>query len=282
MRFERSLRRVYCEPWLILPTMHRTISSVLQRHVAGEVPDFAKEMMDEDEDEGMTIDDGVARISVRGVISKDISNMERMSGAVDIRDIEKLINTAAADPTVRAIILDVDSPGGTVQGVPELAARIAEVNNTKPIVAYTDGLMASAAYWLSSGAEVILASASSTVGSIGVYLAMLDESRAYELAGYKVDVIKSDQSPLKAAGIPGTALTEAQRAELQASVDYLYGLFSGHISEHRASVGRAAMQGQTFFGAQAVSAKLVDYVADFGGAQKTAISLAKQRNMKRK
>lgn len=267
MKFERCLRRVWCEPWLILPTMHMTISGILARHYAGDGIEI-DDLFDAP-DAAMTVADGVATIPIRGVISKDISKMERMSGAVDVREIETMLMAAASDVTVDAILLDVDSPGGTIQGVPELAARVAEVNNTKPVIAYTDGLMASAAYWISAGASAIYASESATVGSIGVYIALLDSSRAYELHGYKTDLIKSKDSPLKAAGLPGTSLTDEQRSDLQASVDYLYGQFSGFVAKRR-GVSPDAMRGQTMFGAQAVGVGLVDSVASLADAVRSA------------
>jgi signal peptide peptidase SppA len=278
MKFERCLRRVWCEPWLILPAMHMTISEVLHRHFSGKQTAIDIEQFSEGADApAMSVRDGVATIPVRGVISKDISKMERMNGAVDVRDISIMLDAALADTEVRGIVLDVDSPGGTVQGVPELAARIAEVNTIKPVVAYTDGLMASAAYWLSAGASHIIASQSATVGSIGVYLALLDQSRAYEMAGYKVELIKSEGSPLKAAGAPGTVLSDDQRADLQASVDYLYSMFSGYVGMKRKRATAAAMRGQTFFGAQAMAEGLVDELGNISTAEKTAKTLGNKR-----
>lgn len=277
MKLERTIRRVWCEPWLILPSMHQTISAILARHYAGDGLEL--DDLFEAPDADMTIVDGVATIPVKGVISKDISKMERMSGAVDVRDVSALLDAAANDPTVSAVVLDVDSPGGTVQGVPELAARVAEVNKSKPIIAYTDGLMASAAYWISAGASAIYASESATIGSIGVYLALMDSSRAHELHGYKVELIKSEGSPLKAAGMPGTSLSDEQRADLQASVDYLYGQFSGFVKANRKTPDES-MRGQTFFGSQSIGAGLVDSVSSIERAKADALALAGMKKKK--
>jgi len=259
--------------------MHRTISQILLRHLSGEqtVSEDVLDELEPDEQE-TTYHDGIAVIPVRGVISKDISRMERISGAVDVREIGQRLESALADPMVEGIVLAIDSPGGTVQGVPELAARIAEINTIKPVIAYTDGLMASAAYWLASGSEAIIAARSSTIGSIGVYLAFLDESRALELAGYKMELIKSSESPLKAAGLPGTSLSEAQRADFQRSVDYLYDLFAQFVRENRSRVDGEAMRGQTMFGDQAVGAGLIDEVGDISVAITSARMTKKNKN----
>lgn len=266
IRFANCARKLYCEPWAILPEMHARIVDIFEKRMAG-VPNPFEPDEDDSADDARAFDviDGAAIIPIKGVISKDISNLERMSGAVDLEDTEAMIREALVRGDVESIVLRVNSPGGTVAGVPEVADVIAEANERKPVLAYADGLMASAAYWLASSAGAIYASKSAEVGSVGVYVALLDQSRAYEMAGVRREIIKSSETPYKAAGYPGTALNEDQRKQMQEQVDYLYGQFVGAINARR-SVPADSMRGQTFFGERAVSAGLVDSITTMSAA----------------
>ena len=272
IRFEKTARRLYCEPWLILPRMHAVISDIFLQHVRNPTQAIGI-ALPEQPDVQAEIIDGVAVIPVKGVIAKGISSMDRISGATDVDEIGEMISVAVADESVDAIVLDVDSPGGSVAGVPELSDAVYAATKSKPVIAHTASLMASAAYWISAKANAIYATQSAEVGSIGVYLPILDESGAYAAAGYRMEVLKSAESPLKGAGIPGTSLTPEQRADLQAGVDYLYGMFAQAIKMRRKPASEA-MRGQTLFGAQALSAGLVDSIGSLTDAIRDAKKLS--------
>lgn len=280
MKFANCWRKLLTEPWCITPLMHRTMTDILVQHMRGEKP-AAFFMLDDSEETApaMILDDGVAIIPVKGVISKDVSKMEKMSGAIDVREIGEMIDAALSDPRTTAIVLNVDSPGGSITGVPELAAKVAEANKSKPVFAYTDGMMASAAYWISAGASAIYAAGSAVVGSIGCYLALLDESRAYELAGYRTEVIKAKGSPMKAAGLPGTSLTDEQRIELQEGVDHVYGQFRDFVLQSRA-VPDEAMRGGTYFGTECGPTGLIDSISTLENCVNDARDYATKRMKK--
>jgi len=133
--------------------------------------------------------DGVGIVPIVGVIGKGLSPLEKMMGAVDVNDVSAAIDAFAANPEVEKVALQISSPGGTVTGVEELANKVR--NLSKPTLAYTDSEMASAAYWIGSAADRVVASPSSTVGSIGVYMAIPDYSEAAKMQGIKMVVIKS-------------------------------------------------------------------------------------------
>ena len=118
--------------------------------------------------------------------------------------------------------------------------------------------MASAAYWLASGADIILASQSAQVGSIGVYMAWMDDSRAMEMKGYRAELIK--RGKFKGMGVSGTSLSDDARALLQNSVDQVYGWFTGHVKLFREDISQEAMEGQTFFAADAKEQDLIDAI----------------------
>ena len=202
--------------------------------------------------------DGIGVIPVVGVIGKGLSPLEKMMGAADVDEISDAVDAFAANPEVEKIAFQVSSPGGTVTGVEELANKIRGLD--KPTMAYTDSEMASAAYWIGSAADRVLASPSSTVGSIGVYLAIPDFSKAAEMAGIKMVVLKSGK--FKGAGIEGTSLNADQIENLQASVDAIHADFKAAVNMKRKMVKADAMEGQTFSGKQASQNGLVTGLAD--------------------
>jgi signal peptide peptidase SppA len=202
--------------------------------------------------------DGIGVIPIVGVIGKGLSPLEKMMGAVDVADISEAVDAFAASPDVNSIALQISSPGGTVTGVEELANKVR--NLQKPTMAYTDSEMASAAYWIGSATDKVVASPSSTVGSIGVYLAIPDYSKAAEMAGIKMVVLKSGK--FKGAGIEGTSLNADQVSNLQASVDGIHADFKAAVNAKRKMVQADSMEGQTFSGKQAASNGLVGALAD--------------------
>jgi protease-4 len=246
--------------------MHATIAQILRAHITGEAHragGIAELFGVDEEDEPITrMVDDVAVIAVDGVIGKRVSALERSSGTVDVDDVAGALREAYDNPAVRGIVLDINSPGGTVTGVPELGALVASA--PKRVVSYTDTMAASAAYWIASQADAFVAAPSATVGSVGVYLALLDESRAYEMNGYRKEVIKSGR--IKGIGVPGTALTDEQRAHLQAATDDLHAQFRAAVRAGRGNVRDEDMEGQDFYGAVAVGAGLINETGDMAEA----------------
>jgi signal peptide peptidase SppA len=269
-------RAVYCEPWLIEPSAHRVLCNILEAHMAGGEVELAARMRgdmlaaakvedkERKEESPYAVQDGVAIVPLQGVIGRRVGMFERSSGVTDIDAFSRAVMQAGADPAVKAILLDVDSPGGTVGGVQAAADVVRQVSQTKHTLAYTGGTMASAAYWVASGAEAIYADQTAVVGSIGVYAQILDTSRADELKGYRTQVFASGK--YKGAGAPGTQLTEAQKEQIQERVNDLAGVFKADVRRFNPSVSDDAMQGQTFTGAKAQAAGLVNSVASFAKA----------------
>jgi len=203
-------------------------------------------------------EDGTGVIPIAGVIGKGLSPIEKMTGAVDVNAIADAIDEFSANPQVTRIAFQVSSPGGTVTGVEELANKVRNIS--KPTMAYTDSEMASAAYWIASAADKVVASPSSTVGSIGVYMTIADMTEMAKAQGIKMVVIKSGK--FKGAGIPGTSLSEEQVANLQQGVDEIHADFKGAVLQTRKLVKAEDMEGQVFSGKQAAQRNLVTGLAD--------------------
>lgn len=223
----------------------------------------------------------VGVIPLKGVVGKSLSPLDRMTGAVDLDEFTASLEAFAVDPEVKTIVIDVSSPGGTVTGVEEAAAMLASVQ--KPTVAFTDTEAASAAFWISSQADRLVVTPSATVGSIGVYMAIPDVSKAYESMGVRMDVIKS--GTLKGAGIEGTSLSEAQRANLQEQVNAIHADFKAAVLGKRRSVEASDMEGQVFSGKVAAQKGLVtgltssfqQLIADLNGSTAALPKMAKAK-----
>jgi signal peptide peptidase SppA len=218
--------------------------------------------------------DGMATVEIAGPIVAGLPWFAEQFGYARPELIREQLEYAATNPAVKAIVLDIDSPGGTVTGTPELASFVQEVGATKPIYAFTSGLCCSAAYWIAAPSRAILATPSSEVGSIGVYVAHQDMSALARAMGIVVNVFRSGK--YKGAGVPGTSLSEAQSAEIQAKVDSLAALFKSFVTEHRPGMNEETMQGQTFMGYKSAGVRLIDgLVGDIKEAKKVFAQLDK-------
>jgi signal peptide peptidase SppA len=193
-----------------------------------------------------------------GAIGKYLSQMEiECTGACDVSALQNYLIEADADESVSAVVLHVNSPGGTVTGIPEVASVIAGM--VKPIVAYCDSMMASAAYWIGSGCDEILVSSTADVGSIGVFQAWVDPSKNMEKNGFELKVIRAGTH--KAAWLPGM-MDDESFALMQAQVDSVYAMFSSHVVAMRGAIASEVMQGQSFLGETAVVVGLADQVVN--------------------
>lgn len=257
MKLPHIIRKVYNEPWCITPAQHRSIQRVLEAHLAGEkaavsipTPEDPEDMIPEDYSSG-----GVRVIPIHGIIGKHMSALEMMCGGCSLDAVEAMVQDAKSDPLVTSVLFDVNSPGGTVTGVPELADQIEQLASEKPTIAYTDSECCSAAYWLASQCRGVYSSHSATIGSVGVYIALLDESRALENEGIKVNAIHAGK--WKLAGAPFKPLTDEERAMFQAGVDKTHAQFISAVTRNRMISGDN-LQGQCFDGEEAVAANLTD------------------------
>ena len=178
--------------------------------------------------------DGVAVIPILGTISQRADLFSESSGGTSTQTIGERFRAAVADPRVGSVLLDVDSPGGTVGGVPELAEEIHRARGKKPVVAVANGLAASAAYWLASAADELVVAPSGEVGSIGVFSVHQDVSGAMERAGVRHTLISAGK--FKTEGNPYEPLGEEARAAIQQRVEDYYGEFTRAVARFRSSV----------------------------------------------
>ena len=204
----------------------------------------------------------LAVVPLKGVITPTPSLFAMLfgggSGALNV--FREQLAAALADPDVASIVLDVDSPGGLVDQVPETAAAIRAGRDIKPIAAVANTTAASAAYWLASQANELFVTPSGQVGSIGVYRAHVDRSGFEEQRGVRTTLISAGK--FKTDGNPYEPLSDSAREHAQASVDYTYGQFLDDVAAGRddtlAAVAAGYGEGRMLDPEPAVAAGLAD------------------------
>ncbi len=209
----------------------------------------------------LSVDNGVGIVSIEGPILRKPDLFARvLMGAVGSDEIGAALGEANQRDDIKAVFLDIDSPGGTVAGTPELAAAVKSLNERKPVYAFSSGLMCSAAYWIASQASAIYATPSAQVGSIGVVQAVIDDSAALASEGIKVEVFAVGK--YKAMGAPGTPLTDDQRDLINSNLAEIAGEFHAAVLAKKRSIPAEAMEGQTFSGKQAQRFNMAGTVPD--------------------
>ncbi len=201
---------------------------------------------------------GVAVLTVAGVLTPKASLLSAAFDCAVSDHLRQQVRTMAADPAVKAVLLDIDSPGGSVLGIPALAQAVAELAGAKPTVALCTGRLCSAAYWIGSAANAVYLSGSTDyVGSIGVIATHRHQAAQQgrvvtEVTAGKYKSAASAHAPLDAGG----------RAVLQAQVDEVYRVFVDAVSRHRQVSAAAVLthmaEGRVFIGHQALRAGLAD------------------------
>ena len=208
---------------------------------------------------------GTAVIPIRGFLDQREGWLTLLGLGTAYISISAALNDALNDETVSQIVLDVDSPGGSVAGVIELADEIYAARSKKPIVAVANSLAASAAYWLASQAGRFYMSPGAEVGSIGVYMEHADTSKALEAAGINITLVSAGR--FKTEAHPFGPLDADAKAFLQSRTDDFYRSFVGAVARGRGvppSKVRSGMgMGRVLGADQAMSEKMVDGVMSF-------------------
>jgi signal peptide peptidase SppA len=193
----------------------------------------------------ISVEDGVGIIVLHGPMMRNPDFISRLLlDALDTEQAIAAVSEAAGRDDVQAIFLDIDSPGGTVNGTPELAQAVSDASQHKHVYAFSAGQMCSAAYWVASQCDAIYASPSARVGSIGVILPFVDDTEALRNEGLKVEVFAAGK--FKSAGTPGVSLTDEQRSLLQGDVEEIAKEFRNAVLARGRRIPDEAMEGQSF------------------------------------
>lgn len=207
----------------------------------------------------------IAVLPLYGSIFQRSNMMTDYCGGTSTMQFSQMLSDAMNDPGVSQILIDIDSPGGSVYGVKELYDQISSAAQVKPIVAIANSLAASAAYWLGCAANEFYVTPGGEVGSIGVWQAHEDMSQALETEGVKITLISAGK--YKTEGNPYGPLDEDSTDFLQSRVDDYYSMFVSAVAQGRSvpedDVLNGMGQGRVLGATDALAQKMVDGVATF-------------------
>lgn len=208
----------------------------------------------------------VGVITIAGPLVNTDSWLNEYMGVTGYPEIRAALIHAATAEDVGAIVLDINSGGGSVSGVSDTAELIAKIDKTMvPVHTFSDGMIASAAYWLGSSARTLAIGKVTEAGSIGVLTIHKEVSKMLKDAGINATVLRAGE--FKALGNQYEALTDAAKAEIQAGLDQMYEMFASHVAAARgvsyADADQKMGQGRVFIGAKAVEIGLADKVTNF-------------------
>lgn len=277
------------ETWALEPTFHNRIANLV---LSGKIDKFAADQLLKRKEPYFAVADPqagsyhyekripkakaksglVAIIPLMGVMTRYGDNC-----SWGTEDIGSWIMEANADDMVTAIVLEIHSPGGTVNGM-EMFGHIVK-NSQKPIVAYVAGMAASGAYWTASQCrEIVMESnVTSSVGSIGVLSMHQDSSEAYEKEGHKITIIRSEGSDDKALFNDVEPLTEELKAQVRAEMKPMRDLFVATVKGTRSKISDNVFSGKMYAGKEAIKLGMADRIGFLGDAVNRADLLARKQ-----
>ena len=255
----RVLAAVQAEPWAITPEGLGRIVTIAQG--LGENPEAVAARLGRplDNTRTMSLHGSAALLPITGPIFRYANVFTQVSGATSIQALATDLTEAVGNPAVKAIVLEVDSPGGMMAGVSEFAAMVRDATSRKPVIAYASSLTCSAAYWIAAAASEIVVADTALLGSVGV----VTRASIRKQDG-TVDIVSS-QSPDKRLD----PASDAGRAKIQAMVDSLGQVFVESVARYRGVSADTALadfgKGGVLVGAEAVAARMADRVGSLEG-----------------
>lgn len=269
-----ALDWIHSHCWAIIPENLETIIGVADRSLSDIQSITAKRDKYLENAARTRQRDGVAILDVFGPLFARANLFMEISGATSYEMLAKEFQIAMDDPKIHAIVLQVDSPGGEVNGNTEFSQMVFEARKKKKVYAFVQGLGASAAYWIASSAEKVIASETALLGSIGTIMAWKQES---DKPGVKSYEFVSSASPKKVMNPD----TEGGKGQIQKMVDDLGQVFVNAVARNRGVSADVVLktfgQGGLLIASEAVSAKMADAVGTMEGTISQLIALKQNR-----
>ena len=290
--YAQIIGKMTSAPWMITPEALKMILEIMESHMSGTLTqeDIRARMsaIDSKGAVGPKNQGGLGVLSLSGPIFPKANLMTEMSGATSIEQFRSDFRGMLADDNVHSILLDVDSPGGYSEQIPEMAAEIFDARGTKPIYALANAHANSAAYYIASQADKMFATPSGQLGSIGTYTVHTDASKKHEMEGIKNTVISAGR--FKAVGVE--PLTAEGRQYMQNHVDSINNDFVDDVARGRGVesdvVRRNYGEGGIVTPRQALESGMIDGIATFdevvqsmtqGGSIASTVSVAAHSNI---
>ena len=211
--------------------------------------------------------DGIGIIQIMGPIMKRLGFFDMMfGGAVSTEVLIADLERAVESPSVKAILLHIDSPGGQVDGTKDVADMVGMVNQVKPVYAFTDGMAASSAYWIGSAADKVFGTPTSKTGSVGILAMHVDLSEMHKEIGIKKTIVFNGR--YKGIVSETKTLDKEGREYMQELVDQTYSIFVNDVAKARGMKPEAVFEHESkiFLAQAAKDAGLVDVVGSFNDA----------------
>lgn len=252
-------------PWALTRPMVSVVATILARHMAGTdvSAEIAASLVNR-KNLPQPRAGSIAILPVYGVLGPRMNLMSEMSGGTTYEKLTGQLRAAVADKAIKTIVLDVDSPGGTIAGNTEFAAEVMRGRAKKPILAVAQYTMGSAAYRIGAACTEIIASPSAQVGSIGVYNMHDDLSEALAKEGIKRTFVSAGVG--KEVNNNAAPLSEEATARMQDSVDQAYGTFVADVVKGRgqgmtADRVKKEWKGHVYSAADALALGMIDSIA---------------------
>ena len=204
---------------------------------------------------------GIAVITVSGILGNSLSPLEKLLGFTDYQDLADECRQCI-DEGARAVLFEMDCPGGEAQGALETAQIIATLD--VPKASYSSGLDTSAAYFLSSSVDRKFVSPSAISGSIGTILPWVDSAKFWDALGLAWEPITGAGESFKGAGM-GPSLSDTERNYFQDQVNRMSSVFRDHVGQYRL-LDYSKLQGAAFFGSEAIALNLADQIGSYDDA----------------
>lgn len=268
-RYEKIAARFFNHPWAMLPEKLQEIVGFIEIKMAGDSvsEEDVKTAVGRRNQSSERKAGAVAILPISGVLAPKMTFMMEMSGGTSLEMLSKRFKALVDDGAVGAIILDIDSPGGSVEGLADFAEEIYQARSKKKIVAIANTMACSAAYWLGSAADEFYAIKSSWVGSIGVYMVHHDFSKHLEDEGIKTTIISAGK--FKAEANDFEPLTDEAKVHLQENVDVWYNMFVAAVARNRSvsedDVRNGFGEGRYFPAETALNENMIDGIETVDG-----------------
>ena len=275
----RTAQRVFDTPLLISRPKLEIILSVLGPKLGLEIPFEAEEaqqlsLLDQNRGKRRPLNithEGVAIVSVLDTLVGRKYGLDALSGLTSYDELQEEILEAATNPSVRGILLDIDSPGGEVAGLFDLVDTLTEARELKPMWAAVNDAAFSAAYGIATAAERIFVTRSGGVGSVGVIAVHLDQSKADEAEGLSYTVFRSGR--YKAEHNSLEPLTDHAKSTLQEEIDRLYAIFVDQVARNRGLSVEAVSgtEAEVYFGPKAIEIGFADRIGTIDQAHQQLV-----------
>lgn len=291
----RILNAIYNTPWAILPEKLDAIVAFIEDKVdSGQLEPREAAFLERLEIKGEDIQriaaasapiirqlGSIAILPLMGTITHRANLISDFSGGTSIEKFSAQMRQLAADPNVKAIVIDVDSPGGNVDGVDELSTEIFKARSQKPIVAVANSLAASAAFWIASAASELVVIPSGLVGSIGIVAIHRESAKRDENLGVKTTLIHSGE--FKVEGNPFEPLKDEARQQIQKLADGFMSMFIRAVARNRdvpiSEVQGGFGEGRLVAARDALRLGMVDRIGTMDETLKRVASNRPRRNM---